>query len=63
MEPGSQLTSALNKIRIQVSKKIEAQVCAHTHTKEKAEEKRNGIYMIGRKSKMVKIIYENKTLI
>ena len=30
--PGSQLTSALNKIRIQVGKKFEAQVRAHTHT-------------------------------
>ena len=29
--PGSQLTSALNKIRIQVGKKFEAQVRAHTH--------------------------------
>ena len=29
--PGSQLTSALNKIRIQVGKKFEAQVRVHTH--------------------------------
>ena len=32
VEPGSQLTSALNKIRIKVGKKFEAQVRAHTHT-------------------------------
>ena len=45
MEPGSQLTSALNRNRIQVSKKIEAQM--HTQTEEKKkEEKRNGIYML-----------------
>ena len=30
--PGSQLTSALNKITIQVGKKFEAQVRAHKHT-------------------------------
>ena len=31
VKPGSQLTSALNKIKLQVSKKIEAQM--HTHKK------------------------------
>ena len=40
--PASQLTSALNKIRIEVSKKIGAQM--HTRAK-KEEEKRNGTYM------------------
>ena len=35
--PGSQLTSALNKIRIQVGKKIEAQVRTHTHTQKENE--------------------------
>ena len=40
MEPGSQLTSALNKIRIQVGKKIEAHV--RTHTEKEKKEKVEG---------------------
>ena len=45
MEPGSQLTSALNCNKIQVSKKIEAQV--HTQEeKKKEEEKCDGITML-----------------
>ena len=39
MEPGSQLTSALNKIRTQVGKKIEAHVRTQTHKNEKKKEK------------------------
>ena len=35
--PGSQLTSALNKIRIQVGKKCEAKVRAHTHAQKENE--------------------------